>query len=183
MSSSSHPWHNEDEAVTSDDDDLDLLDLKFLDLMEDGTHIEAWVSHRRQVAYRGRKSTITQNVMAACSFDMKFPFMLPGWEGSTHDGRVFQSAVTTPGYNFPQPPLSVVHNKFASWDEAYNAWLAYTCQVEQMVPPPILPSLEDAAGSSSKYIPPVKDAFLLWLILAMMFCFIVVVATVMFYLF
>ncbi|KAF7150667.1 hypothetical protein RHSIM_Rhsim02G0197600 [Rhododendron simsii] len=76
-----------------------------------------------------------------------------------------------------------VHNKFASWDEAYRAWLADTCQVEQMVPPPILPSLEDAAGLSSEYIPPGKDAFLLWLILAMMFCFIVVAATVMFYLF
>ncbi|KAF7145765.1 hypothetical protein RHSIM_Rhsim04G0136100 [Rhododendron simsii] len=70
-----------------------------------------------------------------------------------------------------------VHNKFASWDEAYNAWLAYTCQVEQMVPPPILPSLEDAAGPSSEYTPPGRDSFPLWLILSMTFCVIVVVAT------
>ncbi|XP_058197655.1 uncharacterized protein LOC131313382 isoform X2 [Rhododendron vialii] len=182
----------------------------------DGTHIEAWVPRHRQVAYRGRKSTITQNVMAACSFDMKFTFVLPGWEGSAHDGRVFQSAVTTPGYNFPHPPLRMrgkkfyvvfvgrnpgiydswaacsdqvirfpgaVHNKFASWDEAYNAWLAYTGQVEQIVPPPVLPFLDDAAGSSSEYTPPGRVSFPLWLILAMTFCFIVVVATVIFYLF
>ncbi|KAF7144852.1 hypothetical protein RHSIM_Rhsim04G0120400 [Rhododendron simsii] len=71
-----------------------------------------------------------------------------------------------------------VHNKFASWDEAYNAWLAYTGQVEQIVPPPVLPSLDDAAGSSLEYTPLGRVSFPLWLILAMTFCFIVVVATV-----
>ncbi|KAI8537364.1 hypothetical protein RHMOL_Rhmol09G0018200 [Rhododendron molle] len=76
-----------------------------------------------------------------------------------------------------------VHNKFASWDEAYNAWLAYTGQVQQLVPPPVLPSLDDAAGSSSEYTPTGRVSFPLWLILAMTFCFIVVVATVIFYLF
>ncbi|XP_058197654.1 uncharacterized protein LOC131313382 isoform X1 [Rhododendron vialii] len=87
----------------------------------DGTHIEAWVPRHRQVAYRGRKSTITQNVMAACSFDMKFTFVLPGWEGSAHDGRVFQSAVTTPGYNFPHPPL----NKYYLVDAGYTNMPGY----------------------------------------------------------
>ncbi|KAF7127494.1 hypothetical protein RHSIM_Rhsim11G0027200 [Rhododendron simsii] len=124
MSSSTHPWHNEDEAVSSNDDDL--LDLEFLDFME-----EEKKCHNRPV--------------------IRFP--------------------------------GDVHNKFASWDEAYNAWLAYTGQVEQIVPPPVLPSIDDAAGSSSEYTPPGRVSFPLWLILAMTFCFIVVVATVIFYLF
>ncbi|KAH7849523.1 hypothetical protein Vadar_019079 [Vaccinium darrowii] len=67
----------------------------------DGTQIEAWVPRNRQVASRGRKPTITQNVMAVCSFDMKFTYVYPGWEGSAHDGRVFNAAVSNPANNFP----------------------------------------------------------------------------------
>ncbi|KAF7129397.1 hypothetical protein RHSIM_Rhsim10G0105100 [Rhododendron simsii] len=110
--------------------------------------------------------------MTACSFDMKFTFVLPGiydsWAACSDQVNWFPGAV---------------HNKFASWDEAYSTWLAYTSQVKQMVPPPVLPSLEDAARSSSEYTPPGRDSFSLWLILAMTFYFIMVVATVMFCLF
>ncbi|KAI8550805.1 hypothetical protein RHMOL_Rhmol06G0136100 [Rhododendron molle] len=52
-----------------------------------------------------------------------------------------------------------------------------------MVPPPVLSSLDDMTGSSSMYTPPGKDSFSVWLILAMTFCFIVVIASVIFYLF
>ncbi|KAH7847461.1 hypothetical protein Vadar_026337 [Vaccinium darrowii] len=86
----------------------------------DGTHIDAWAPASREVAYRGRKSKKTQNVMAVCSFDMKFTYVFPGWEGRAHDGRVFLSAVTNPDYKFPNPPITrqpqivtaccVVHN-------------------------------------------------------------------------
>ncbi|KAI8550910.1 hypothetical protein RHMOL_Rhmol06G0144000 [Rhododendron molle] len=72
----------------------------------DGTHIDAWVLASRELAFRGRKSTKTQNVMAVCSFDMKFTFVYPGWEGSAHDGRVFFAAVSNPDFNFPHPPIS-----------------------------------------------------------------------------
>lgn len=33
-----------------------------------------------------------QNVLAACTFDMCFCYVLPGWEGSAADGQVFTSA-------------------------------------------------------------------------------------------
>ncbi|KAH7845045.1 hypothetical protein Vadar_034569 [Vaccinium darrowii] len=66
----------------------------------DGTQIEAWVPRNRQVASRGRKHTITQNVMVVCSFDMKFTYVYPGWKGSAHDGRVFNAAVSNPANNF-----------------------------------------------------------------------------------
>ncbi|XP_021317736.1 uncharacterized protein LOC110435948 [Sorghum bicolor] len=42
-----------------------------------------------------RKGKTTQNVMAACDFDMVFTFVLAGWPGSVHDMRVFDDAMTT----------------------------------------------------------------------------------------
>ncbi|KAF7142433.1 hypothetical protein RHSIM_Rhsim05G0091300 [Rhododendron simsii] len=153
MSSSAHPWHNEDEAVTSDDDDL--LDLEFLALMEDEKR-----KMPQRTRMRGKKFYVV--------FVGRNPGIYDSWAACSDQVNGFSGAV---------------HNKFASWDEAYNAWLAYTCQVEQMVPPPILPSLEDAAGPSSEYAPPGRDSFPVWLILSMTFCVIVVVATIMFYLF
>ena len=44
--------------------------------------------------YRGRKDFPTQNVLAACSFDLKFTYVLPGWEGSALDARILNDALT-----------------------------------------------------------------------------------------
>ena len=38
---------------------------------------------------------ITQNVMYACNFDMKFIFICSGWEGSANDSRVFKKVITS----------------------------------------------------------------------------------------
>lgn len=58
----------------------------------DGTLIEAWVPETGQARWRSRKGLISQNVLAACDFDMNFTYVLPGWEGSAHDGRVLRDA-------------------------------------------------------------------------------------------
>lgn len=39
---------------------------------------------------------MTQNVLAACGFDMKFQYVLPGWEGSATDARILQHALSRP---------------------------------------------------------------------------------------
>ena len=39
-------------------------------------------------AFRGRKGVTTQNVMAAVDFDLKFTYVLAGWEGSAHDAII-----------------------------------------------------------------------------------------------
>ncbi|KAK2416900.1 hypothetical protein QL285_039252 [Trifolium repens] len=44
--------------------------------------------------YRGRKDYPTQNVLAACTFDLKFTYVLVGWEGTTSDSRIVKSALT-----------------------------------------------------------------------------------------
>ena len=59
----------------------------------DGTHIKAHVAADSVAPFRNKKGDISQNVMAACTFDMYFCFVLPGWKGSAHDGRVLNNAL------------------------------------------------------------------------------------------
>lgn len=44
-------------------------------------------------AFRGRKSYPTQNVMAAVDFDLRFTYVLAGWEGTAHDALVLRDAL------------------------------------------------------------------------------------------
>jgi hypothetical protein len=55
----------------------------------DGTHIHAHIPIAEQAAWRNRKGFISQNVFAACSFDLRFTFIHAGWQGSAHDALVF----------------------------------------------------------------------------------------------
>ncbi|XP_077226226.1 protein ANTAGONIST OF LIKE HETEROCHROMATIN PROTEIN 1-like [Tasmannia lanceolata] len=59
----------------------------------DGTHIPAKVPAEMKKRFIGRKGHPTQNVLAACDFDMKFTFVVAGWEGSTSDSRILGDAI------------------------------------------------------------------------------------------
>uniref|UniRef100_A0A2N9IT35 Uncharacterized protein n=1 Tax=Fagus sylvatica TaxID=28930 RepID=A0A2N9IT35_FAGSY len=59
----------------------------------DGTHIRASVPIEIQGRFRGRKDGTTQNVLAAITFDLKFCYVLAGWEGNAHDSRVLDDAL------------------------------------------------------------------------------------------
>lgn len=61
----------------------------------DCTHLDAFVSEDALPRYRDRKGRISQNVLTACSFDMRFTYVLPGWEGSAANGRVYADARAT----------------------------------------------------------------------------------------
>jgi hypothetical protein len=61
----------------------------------DGTHIPAFIPEDKRAPYRNRKGQISQNVLAACSLDFKFVYVLPGWEGSASDSLVYQDAKAT----------------------------------------------------------------------------------------
>ena len=50
------------------------------------------MSREEAPRYRGRKEHTTQNVMAACGFDMKFTYVLPGWEATASDSRIIKNA-------------------------------------------------------------------------------------------
>ncbi|KAI4299955.1 hypothetical protein L6164_033376 [Bauhinia variegata] len=60
----------------------------------DGTHIEVNVLTIVKPRYRNRKVDISTNVLGVCSKDMKFIYVLPGWEGSTSDSRVLRDAIS-----------------------------------------------------------------------------------------
>ena len=46
-----------------------------------------------EAAFRGRKTYATQNVMAAVDFDLRFTYVLAGWEGTSHDALVLRDAL------------------------------------------------------------------------------------------
>jgi hypothetical protein len=58
----------------------------------DGTHIDD------QARYQNHKGHLSQNVLAACNFEMEFTYILAGWEGSAHDGTVYCDAVYNQGF-------------------------------------------------------------------------------------
>ncbi|XP_020582826.1 uncharacterized protein LOC110026284 [Phalaenopsis equestris] len=70
----------------------------------DGTHVDARIPSHEKVAYIGRSGSTTQNVMAVCDFNMCFTFVMAGWEGSAHDGRIFSYATRNRSQGFPNPP-------------------------------------------------------------------------------
>jgi hypothetical protein len=56
-----------------------------------------------QQAFRGRKQSPTQNVMAVVSFDLKFTYVLAGWKGSAHDTLILADAIQRDdGFTVPQ---------------------------------------------------------------------------------
>jgi len=46
-----------------------------------------------QAAFRGRKNYPTQNVLATVDFDLKFTYVLAGWEGSAHEFTILADAL------------------------------------------------------------------------------------------
>ena len=66
--------------------------------------MRACISTENQIPFIERKGVPTQNIMAACNFDMRFTFVWAGWEGSAHDIRIFHEAIGNINIKFPTPP-------------------------------------------------------------------------------
>ncbi|XBJ07971.1 hypothetical protein VPH35_013394 [Triticum aestivum] len=81
----------------------------------DGTHVRAGVTKDVEHSFRGRKAFTTQNVMAAVDFDLRFTYVLAGWEGSAHDATVLADALTR------ERGLQVPPGKFYLVDASYGA--------------------------------------------------------------
>uniref|UniRef100_A0A2N9FS97 Myb/SANT-like domain-containing protein n=1 Tax=Fagus sylvatica TaxID=28930 RepID=A0A2N9FS97_FAGSY len=108
-----------DDYVNNSDDDHDNVDDNDDEINElvvagcqaadcigaiDGTHIQVVIGEDKKIPYLGRKGVPTQNVMAACDFDLLFTFVMAGWEGAAHDTRIFLETIRTNSVNFPKPP-------------------------------------------------------------------------------
>ncbi|RWR97442.1 putative nuclease HARBI1 [Cinnamomum micranthum f. kanehirae] len=83
----------------------------------DGTHIPAWVRLEDQVRYHNRKGSLSQNVMAVVSFDMKFQYVVAGWEGSASDARILQESILKRPHNKFHVPI--VERTFAALKQRF----------------------------------------------------------------
>ncbi|KAI4971085.1 hypothetical protein ZWY2020_001999 [Hordeum vulgare] len=68
-----------------------------------------------EASFRGRKPYATQNVMAAVDFDLRFTYVLAGWEGTAHDALVLRDALERAN------GLRVPQGKFYLVDAGYGA--------------------------------------------------------------
>ena len=59
----------------------------------DGSHFHVKVSNDVVQRYWGRKYYPTQNALTACSFDLKFTYVLPSWEGSASNSTILDNAL------------------------------------------------------------------------------------------
>jgi len=75
----------------------------------DCTHMRIKVPAHLAPRYRGRKDYPTQNVLVACTFDLKFTYVLVGWEGTTSDSRIVKSVLTR-AYPLKVPQGEKKHN-------------------------------------------------------------------------
>jgi len=66
--------------------------------MEHMSQLLLLVREDKKILYIERKGIITQNVMAACDFDLLFTFIMAGWEGAAHD-TISKFFKTTIRYN------------------------------------------------------------------------------------
>jgi len=66
----------------------------------DGSHIPAFIENTEiKNLFQTNRHGISQNVLAACDFDLIFKYVLAGWEGSAHDGKLLEYALE---HGFPQ---------------------------------------------------------------------------------
>jgi len=54
----------------------------------DGTFIPAHVPRLDHARYRTRKKTLCINVLACCTFDLRFCYIHAGWEGSANESSL-----------------------------------------------------------------------------------------------
>jgi len=59
-----------------------------------------------------RKTNTTQNVMCACSFDMKFTCVYASWEGYANDSCVFKEAIRKHSLKLSHPHPGIYYNNF-----------------------------------------------------------------------
>jgi hypothetical protein len=58
----------------------------------DGTHINCCPSALERQTAHNRKGGTSQNCLACCSFDLRFQYILSGWDGSAADAALYDDA-------------------------------------------------------------------------------------------
>ena len=74
----------------------------------DGTHVPCVPREENSEAWINQKGVNSQNVLVVCSFDIKFIYMLAGYEGSCYDTRMLEEAIAFHGFSIP-PPSKILY--------------------------------------------------------------------------
>jgi hypothetical protein len=71
--------------------------------------VRASIPKHKEASFHGRKSYATQNVMAAVDFNLRFTFVLAGWERTAHDALVLRDALEWEnGLHVPEGKIKLV---------------------------------------------------------------------------
>lgn len=68
----------------------------------DGTHVRVRPPPKVRARYRDRDGNTTQNILAACDFNMLFIFVFAGFEGSASDSQIFEHAIARGDLRIPE---------------------------------------------------------------------------------
>ncbi|XP_010474612.1 PREDICTED: uncharacterized protein LOC104754169 [Camelina sativa] len=108
---------NPDSDTLEDDDDDPRFYPYFNDCVGvvDSFHIPVMVGVDEQGPFRNCSGLLTQNVLAASSFDLRFRYVLAGWEGSASDQQVLSAALTRRNkLQVPQGKYYIVDHKYTN---------------------------------------------------------------------
>jgi hypothetical protein len=81
----------------------------------DGVHVSAFALACDILRYRDRHGDISQNCFAACDFDMRFVYIMAGYEGTAADGLLFNCA-RQHGFSLPEGCYYLADAGFANCD-------------------------------------------------------------------
>ncbi|KAL8519178.1 hypothetical protein ACS0TY_010203 [Phlomoides rotata] len=83
----------------------------------DGTYVDVHFPTVDKVRYRNRKGQISINVLGVVDTNMKFVYVLTGWESSATDSRVLRDAINrTNDLKVPRDPLEDGLDEYMSTD-------------------------------------------------------------------
>ncbi|KAL8513578.1 hypothetical protein ACS0TY_012885 [Phlomoides rotata] len=81
----------------------------------DGTYIDLCVLSSDKPRFRTKNGHLSTNVLGVCDRNMRFMYVLPGWEGSAADCRVLCDAVIRPyGLKVPKGNYYLCDNEYAN---------------------------------------------------------------------
>jgi DDE superfamily endonuclease len=88
----------------------------------DGTHIPISPPDNERILWRNRKGFLSQNVLAACDFDMRFIMALCGWEGSVSDSTLWFEARRLGVLPIPAGKYFLGDTRFANCDNCLTPY-------------------------------------------------------------
>ncbi|KAJ6411218.1 hypothetical protein OIU84_007890 [Salix udensis] len=100
----------------------------------DRIHIPVMVGIDEQGPFRNKNGQLSQNVLVACSFDLRFHYVLAGWEGSASDLRVLNSALTRRNkLQVPEGKYYLVDSKYANMPGFIAPYNGVLCHLNEFV--------------------------------------------------